>query len=422
MAGLLLALSIAAQIAAVVVAIRLIWVTRQAPAWLLICAAILLMAIRRALSLYDFLSGSGPAPSALVETVALIISLLMLAGLVGIGRLFASLEQARRDLAASEGQLRDVMRTMNDGLEIIDADQRIVFVNQRMCDISGRTPEELLGRRISEVVDADQQHIIDRNWKLRQQGGNAPYEVNWTRPNGDRAHALISPCPRFDASGEFQGSIAVITDISSLKLAEAELRRKHEHERLLRREITHRVGNNLAMLLGLVEAGKGHADSVEQFAAALSERVAAMQRVHGVLSHGDWQGSRVRDVIHGALEPYAGDALTCHGPEIVLNPRESTALGLVLNEFAINAAKYGALRQPHGRVDLAWERVTNEAGEQVAFHWRERDGEPIAAPAREGLGTQLVRGLVESDLRGELTLSYPRDGAAHRFTITLDDE
>jgi two-component system CheB/CheR fusion protein len=290
-----------------------------------------------------------------------------------------------------------------------------------MCEMSGLSHEELLGRRVTDIVDPAERETVQRHWQARRAGGSDPYEIGWRRPDGGFRHALISPCPRFDEAGNFIGSIAVVTDITNRKKAEDDLKERHDHELLLRREITHRVGNNLATLMGLVQASSAHASSVNEFAEALSRRIAAMQRVHAVLARAEWKGGHVTDVVQGALAAYAQESIDCEGPEANLTPRESTALGLVLNELATNAAKYGALRGSAGRVELRWEQLNGTGGDRLAFHWCERDGDPIDPPDREGLGTQLVRGLVESDLRGQVELSYPSEGAAHRFTITLDE-
>jgi two-component sensor histidine kinase len=79
---------------------------------------------------------------------------------------------------------------------------------------------------------------------------------------------------------------------------------------------------------------------------------------------------------------------------------------LALNELATNAAKYGALSRPGGRVELRWE--IKDA--QLNLSWRETGGPPVIAPSRRGFGSRLLEEVLRSDLGGETKLEFPADG------------
>jgi two-component system, chemotaxis family, CheB/CheR fusion protein len=69
----------------------------------------------------------------------------------------------------------------------------------------------------------------------------------------------------------------------------------------------------------------------------------------------------------------------------------STSFALVLHELATNALKYGAWSE-HGSVRVSWRLEKNESdGQQLNFLWQERDGPPVSAPTKEGLGTFLIQ-------------------------------
>jgi len=87
------------------------------------------------------------------------------------------------------------------------------------------------------------------------------------------------------------------------------------------------------------------------------------------------------------------------------------SLTLALHELATNAAKYGALSVPDGRVAIGWE-VSGPETEEGRFRmsWRERNGPPVTPPARKGFGHVVISEMVGSSLHGHVTLNYAPEG------------
>jgi PAS domain S-box-containing protein len=102
---LLVGVSLFVQVAAAVIALRLIRVTGTRTAWLVIAAAIALMAVRRALTLSAILAGGATQVDPSAEFVALVTSALMLVGLAMLGPWFVATRRA-------EGALRRVNRAL----------------------------------------------------------------------------------------------------------------------------------------------------------------------------------------------------------------------------------------------------------------------------------------------------------------------
>src|SRR5262249_59754456 len=79
------------------------------------------------------------------------------------------------------------------------------------------------------------------------------------------------------------------------------------------------------------------------------------------------------------LGPDATEAnTTIAGPAVTLTVEATQALAMVLHELVTNAARYGALSTPHGRVEVSWAR--GEHPETLAILWREIGGPAVAAP------------------------------------------
>jgi PAS domain S-box-containing protein len=130
-------------------------------------------------------------------------------------------------LHESEKKYRLLIETMNDGLCVVDENHLITFINQKICDMLGYSQQELLGSPITRYFDAVNQKIVTKQLtKQHQQGENPAYEIEWTRRDGHKVPTIFSPSTIFDAEGHFNGSFAVITDITERKQAEKALRKE----------------------------------------------------------------------------------------------------------------------------------------------------------------------------------------------------
>jgi two-component system CheB/CheR fusion protein len=128
----------------------------------------------------------------------------------------------------------------------------------------------------------------------------------------------------------------------------------------------------------------------------------------------------LRGILQDILSPYAAGHLhqriTILGPDIAIRPHAITSLALVLHELATNAAKYGALSDPAGRVGVKWELDR----EVLAFEWRESGGPKIdGPPQRTGFGTLLARRSVETQLEGAIGYDWLADGLCVRISLPL---
>ncbi len=101
---------------------------------------------------------------------------------------------------------------------------------------------------------------------------------------------------------------------------------------------------------------------------------------------------------------------------MLLVPEAAQPVGMVLHELATNAAKYGALSRPEGRVEVSW-RLPAGPGGGLLVEWKESGGPAVTAPpARIGFGTRLVSRTVRQ-LGGEAALDWAAGGLRCSFTI-----
>ncbi len=128
-------------------------------------------------------------------------------------------------LKNSEERYRLLVENQGEGVGYVDDDERILFMNRAAEGILGRPRAELLGRCLSEFTDArDFQKLQDETLK-RKIGSNSTYEMGFIRPNGERRQVLVTVTPHTDDQGQFLGALGIFRDITSIKQAEAELKR-----------------------------------------------------------------------------------------------------------------------------------------------------------------------------------------------------
>jgi two-component sensor histidine kinase len=155
---------------------------------------------------------------------------------------------------------------------------------------------------------------------------------------------------------------------------------------------------------------------IEEFQARFSQRLSAMARSQDLLVSRNWTGVSLTELARTQLAPFAEEKsqrISMTGPKLDLKPDAVHSLTLVLHELATNAAKYGALSVPEGRVAIAWDLAGADNGERrFRMSWRESGGPPVTPPARNGFGHVVISEMVASSLRGDVTLDYAESGLA----------
>ena len=199
-----------------------------------------------------------------------------------------------------------------------------------------------------------------------------------------------------------------------------DLRDTVNSEIMLRRELNHRVRNNLSALLSLINLTRIYARDTNDFAAAISERVQAMADVHSLLSESKDHGSTMAGICETLLPTVQKDRIRINIHDVPVMTQQATAVAIVLHELITNSQKYGVLSSAEGHIDLTCRMISEEEeGVVVELEWFEQDGPGINTPPEPGLGTQIIEGLVHSDLRGQAKLAYPPEGVRHVLRMLL---
>ena len=133
-------------------------------------------------------------------------------------------QKAQEALRESEERFRMLIETMQEGLGVLDDNGIITYVNNRICEMSGYSKEEVIGRAATDFVDESYLELLHEQIERRREGHTRSYEANWKGKDGRRVPTIISAAPILDEKGRFKGSFAVITDITKRKRVEEALR------------------------------------------------------------------------------------------------------------------------------------------------------------------------------------------------------
>jgi PAS domain S-box-containing protein len=320
-------------------------------------------------------------------------------------------EELRQHLAA-------IVESSEDAIISKDLNGLITTWNSGAGHLFGYEAGEVIGRPVTILIPPELQDeepaILSR---IRRGERIDHYETVRQRKGGSLIDVSVSVSPIKGARGEIVGASKIVRSI-------AERKRAQEQQRLLLREMNHRIKNLFAVSNGLVNLSARSATSVAEFASTIRNRLNALSRAHALtLSSIDDANSRDYTTVHALirtiLSPFDGDTMNTsrieiRGDDIELGGQAITSLALLLHELATNAAKHGALSALSGTVEIEGSRDNGR------YHlvWRERGGPQIAQSMNgEGFGTRLARATVEGQLGGEIVREWKADGLELRLSV-----
>ena len=340
--------------------------------------------------------------------------------LIGTARDVTEAHRAEQVLRETEERYRLAARATNDAIWDWDLTTNLVLWNEALHVAYGYRPETVeptgdwwIGHIHHEDrprIDASIHAVIDRT------GTTWTEEYRFRRADGSYADILDRGYVIRDERGRAVRMIGAMLDISERKRAE-------EHQRLLTGELQHRVKNTLAMVQAIASQTFRNAADLDGAREAFSARVISLGRAHDILTQSSWTQAPIADVVDGALTVHRGEAasrIRGSGPNVPLSAKAALALALALHELATNAAKYGALSNDTGTVDLRWHVVHEGGAPRFCLTWSEQGGPPILAqPTRRGFGSRLIERSFAAEVGGEVKLTYAPTGLTCRLEASL---
>jgi light-regulated signal transduction histidine kinase (bacteriophytochrome)/CheY-like chemotaxis protein len=200
--------------------------------------------------------------------------------------------------------------------------------------------------------------------------------------------------------------------------ATAEERGRMEHRRrVINDELNHRVKNIITLVKSIAVQTGAHAETVAEYSSSLEGRLRALAFAHDQsLSSGAGGDLETLIEAEAGLHRYGADfdRVAAIGDRVRLNDRAFGVVALVVHELMTNAAKYGALSVPSGRLEIAW---TYTVGGDCEISWVETGGPRVAPPSRQGFGSKLIQTTMIYDLGGRADIEYAPEGMRARLVV-----
>lgn len=195
--------------------------------------------------------------------------------------------------------------------------------------------------------------------------------------------------------------------------------RQEEAQKLHTRELHHRLRNLFATLQSIMTLTKSSATSIDDYIERIDGRLRALNRAQQILLDTNFVTGSFRSLVNDLCQSYP--KIKWSGPDVTLAENSMVAISLVLNEMATNAAKYGALSNGQGRVDIDWQLQEQDDGPSlVVLNWSETGGPKVdAEPERKGFGSSLIDMSIKNNLKGALERQWREDGLKCTLTFPI---
>ncbi|HUL86815.1 MAG TPA: PAS domain S-box protein [Pseudolabrys sp.] len=332
----------------------------------------------------------------------------------------AALEQSHLHALEQEQRLAATYEHAAIGISEVDPDGRFLRVNEAICAITGYSRDELLAGKLflyTHPDDADP----DREGFRKQVAGELEFysvEKRFVRKDGRVIWLSVRSSPVRGAGNRLRYVVRVVQDITERKAAE-------QRQKLLMDELNHRVKNTLATVQSLASQTARGTHTPAAFRERFEGRLIALSKAHDQLTTHHWESADLRELLSGSLAPYGGagaERVVLRGEDVVLRPRAVLTLAMAVHELTTNAAKYGALSAPGGRIEIHWQPVrAGNSSPVLRIDWLEQGGPPVAEPDQRGFGSKLIEGSIAAELGGTARLAFEPQGLHCQIEVPLEN-
>ena len=206
----------------------------------------------------------------------------------------------------------------------------------------------------------------------------------------------------------FAGALIVWT-ANQYRLLLTTIDEEEKYRRIVVDELSHRVKNKLATIYAVLRHElRGQPEIWD----SVSGRLQALSAADDFIGRDEEAGVEMKMLLDMEIEPFGEERFTCSGPQVRLFGKLPTVLALVFHELTTNAAKYGALLKPDGRIHIGWQ-MQDDAFE---IAWTESGGPEVMAPLRRSFGSHLIERSLDG-FGGEARLEFAPNGVICRIRL-----
>lgn len=292
-----------------------------------------------------------------------------------------------------------------------DADGNFDYFNKRWTQVTGAPPPTTADEWRPFIHPDDAEHVFSE-WEssfTTNKAFDAEYRLK--RADGSCKWVLALAVPVAEDDGVTRRWFGTVTDIDEVRAA-------LEERDLLANELSHRIKNIFAVVIGLATLKARKSPEHEPFAQELTKVLQSLSRAHEFVRPGAGpQQDSLQGMLAALFAPYTDDndqaRVHVSGVDAAIGQRAATPLALVFHELATNSAKYGALSTDNGHVDL----MVEDAGDFIALRWSEHGGPATHDSGETGFGSRLVEMSITGQLQGKWERRFDTDGLVADITM-----
>ncbi len=310
-------------------------------------------------------------------------------------------------IAEARAQLRGMLDGIGPLAWLLGPEGKVINANRAAVEILHHSEDEMINRPLwnlpLEFDEPEEAARVRQAIATARNGEDARFDFTieiddeakvfdlWVRPlapNDARTHNLV----------------ATAVDVTDRHEAQ-------EIQRLLMRELDHRMKNTLQVIQAIIRRTAKTQQSVPLFEHSLLGRIQTMSRAHELLAGERWLGADIDTVIRQEAGSFdVGGVIRIGGPRLRLGPKAALSFALVIHELGTNASKYGALSVPTGRVEINWSISRIDDQLWMILKWQESGGPPVKPPEDRGFGSMLIERSIAYELGGDARLEFLEGG------------
>lgn len=310
-------------------------------------------------------------------------------------------------IAEAQAQLRGMLDGIGPLAWLLGPDGKVISANRAAVEVMKVAEGDMIGRALWDLSldyeEPEEGARIRQAIATARNGEDARFDFTidvdeesrvldlWVRPltpNSARTHNLV----------------ATAVDVTDRHEAQ-------EIQRLLMRELDHRMKNTLQVIQAVIRRTARTQQSVSLFENSLLGRIQTMSRAHELLAGERWLGADIDTVIRQEAGSFdVGGVIRIGGPRLRLSPKAALSFALVIHELGTNASKYGALSIPTGRVEIVWSITRIDEELWMLLKWQESGGPAVKPPEDRGFGSMLIERSIAYELGGDAHLDFREEG------------
>lgn len=325
-------------------------------------------------------------------------------------------DNARRSLMAESSEFRRMFQQAPGFIAVLmGPDHIFTFCNDAYTRLIGG--RKVVGMDVAaalpEVREQGFIDMLDRVYASGRSEGGQAMRILLQQEAGQAPNERFLDFS-YDAIKDQSGAV---TGVFVQGMDRTETVRTLRYQRLLLDELNHRVKNTLATVQSIASQTLRATSDPVLARKAFEARIKALSNAHDLLSARKWDNADLSDIVQQELAAHGEGRITREGPPVMLNPKAAIGLSMVVHELATNAAKYGALSAPGGRLAVQWD--ADDSGD-LQIGWLESKGPEVTPPNHRGFGSRMIERVVVAELGGDYSCAHRPEGFTCRFRIPAE--